>query len=226
MNRSHPLRSRAVLSALVAMLAACSANQSRSEDSAVADTAPALSPAFDSVRPLPPAPAAASPGTPPDSRSPGATPAASAPGRRMPSPSSPGTSQRSDADTVRGTVAVVGSFPVTSVVVRPAGGRDVTVTGPLASEIRRAAGADVWISGMRSAEGIEASRYVVRTVDGDAVVDGTVALEGDRVVLVTAQGRRTIARPPQALRQMAGARVWLVGPLDGTIASYGVLREP
>lgn len=226
MNRSHPLRSRAVLSALVAALAACSANQSRGEDSAVADTAPALSAASDSVGPLPPAPAAGSPAAPSAPQSPGATPATSAPRRPMTTPSSPGASQRPAADTVRGTIAVVGSFPVTSVVVRPAGGRDVTITGPLAREIRRAAGADVWISGTRTAEGIEAGRYVVRAVDGDAVVDGTVALEGDRLVLVTPQGRRPIARPPEALRGMVGARVWLVGPLDGTIASYGVLREP
>lgn len=196
MNRSHPLRSRAALSALAATLAACSASQPRAGDTSIADTAPALSPAVDSVNPLPAIPASHSPVAP------------------------------QPPDTIRGTVAVVGSFPVTSVVVRPAGSRDVTITGPLAAEIRRAAGADVWISGTRTGEEISATRYVVRAVDGDAVADGTLALEGGRVVLVTPGARRPLARPPQALRGMIGARVWLVGPLDGTIASYGVLREP
>ena len=226
MNRPHLLRSQAVLSALVAALAACSANPSRGDDSAVADTAPVLPATFDTTGPVPATPAGDSsekPGTPPAT---GAVPRASDPGRTTPAVSSPGASPRTAADTVRGTVAVVGSFPVTSVVVRPPGGRDVTITGPLAREIRRAAGAEVWISGTRTAEGVEASRYAVRRVDGDAVADGTLALEGDRMVLVTPNGRHPIARPPQALRDMVGARVWLVGPLDGTIASYGVLREP
>lgn len=102
----------------------------------------------------------------------------------------------------------------------------MTITGPLAAEIGRAAGAEVWVSGTRAAAELEAARYQIRTVDGEPAVDGTLASDGGQLVLVTPGGRRAIARPPQALRGMVGARVWLVGSLDGTIASYGVLREP
>lgn len=134
--------------------------------------------------------------------------------------------QAPGADTVRGIVSEVGSFPMTSVVVRPASGGAITITGPLAGEIARAAGAEVWVSGDRDARSIAARSYAVRTVDGEPAVDGTLARDGDGLVLVTATGRRPIARPLRALRGMIGARVWLVGPLDGTITSYGILREP
>lgn len=128
-------------------------------------------------------------------------------------------------DTLRGIVAEVGSVPVTSIVIRPAGGRSVPIIGNLAREIGRAAGAEVWVSGRRTPAGLEADRYAVRTVDGEAATDGTLARDGDRLVLVTPSGRRPIARPPAALQGMIGARVWLVGALDGSITSYGVLRD-
>src|SRR3712207_7971161 len=53
------------------------------------------------------------------------------------------------------------------VVVRPAGGRAVTVSGPLAREIGAASGADVWVRGRRAADGsLEATSYAARSVDG------------------------------------------------------------
>jgi len=128
------------------------------------------------------------------------------------------------ADTIRGIAAEVGSIPVTSIVVRPAGERSVTILGDLAREIGRAAGADVWVRGRRTPQGLVAEQYAVRTVDGQPAVDGVVAAAGDGLALITPGGARRIARPPQALRGMIGARVWLVGDLDGSITSYGVLR--
>lgn len=129
-------------------------------------------------------------------------------------------------DTVRGIVSEVGSRPMTSVVVQPARGGAITITGALAREVARAAGAEVWVWGRRSGQGLDAVAYAVRTVDGEPVLDGVLTRDGDRIVLVTPEGRHPIARPLQAFRGMIGARVWLVGPADGTIASYGVLREP
>lgn len=130
------------------------------------------------------------------------------------------------ADTVRGIVSEVGSSPMTSVVVRPASGGAVTITGALAREIARAAGAEVWVSGERRGGSMDVRSYAIRTVDGEAATDGIIARDGERLLLVTGTGPRPIARPLHALRGMIGARVWLVGPLDGTITSYGVLREP
>jgi hypothetical protein len=156
----------------------------------------------------------------------GARPAAPAPapgGRTAPATALP--VETAQEDTVRGIVAEVGSVPITSIVVRPAGGRSVTLLGSLAKEIGRAAGAEVWVSGHRTQEGLHAMRYAVRSVDGEPAVDGVLASEDGGLVLVTAGGRRRIVRPPQALRGMVGARVWLVGPIEGGITSYGVLRD-
>lgn len=129
-------------------------------------------------------------------------------------------------DTIRGVVAEVGSQPMTSVIVQQGAGRAVTIRGELAREIARAAGAEVWVRGRRDQQALEATAYAVRRVDGEPALDGILAREGDRVVLVTPTGRHPIARPLQAFRGMIGARVWLVGPVDGTISSYGVLRDP
>lgn len=152
-----------------------------------------------------------------------AAPAAPAGGRTAPVAAPP--AEPAQEDTVRGIVAEVGSVPITSIVVRPASGRSVTILGSLAKEIGRAAGAEVWVSGHRTAEGLHAMRYAVRSVDGEPAVDGVLASEDGGLVLVTTGGRRRIVRPPQALRGMMGARVWLVGSLEGGITSYGVLRD-
>lgn len=128
------------------------------------------------------------------------------------------------ADTLRGIVVEVGSVPVTSIVIRPQGERPVTITGTLEPEIARAVGAEVWASGRRTAEGMEVERYAVRSVDGQGAIDGTLVAEGGALFIETSAGRRRIARPPQALRGMTGARVWLVGEPEGSITSYGVLR--
>lgn len=222
----------------IAVVAGCGGRPSAGDDAtgdtaAIADTnaTPAVVPAPDSLlatggSSLPPqGSSGASGGT-------AIPPAANRPTPPAPRPTTPvagaqtGRSQRVSADTVRGVVSEVGSHPMTSVVVRPPAGGAITITGGLAREIARAAGAEVWLTGTREGQRFEARGYAVRTVDGEPAADGVLARDGDRLVLVTPAGRRTIAQPLQALRGMIGARVWLVGPLDGTITSYGVLREP
>ncbi|MFN2566027.1 MAG: DUF5818 domain-containing protein [Gemmatimonadaceae bacterium] len=130
-------------------------------------------------------------------------------------------------DTARGTAAVVGAIPITRVVLRPASGRPITLTGPLATEIGAASGADVWVRGRRVDDRtIEVTAYAVRTVDGQAALTGTLAADGGRLVLVTDDGRRhAIARPPPPLRELVGARVWITGDLATAISAYGVLRR-
>src|SRR3712207_9556404 len=83
------------------------------------------------------------------------------------------------------------------VVVRPAGGRAVTVSGPLAREIGAASGADVWVRGRRAADGpLEATSYAVRSVDGVTAVTGNPTPDGDPPLLGHGTGLRPSARPP------------------------------
>lgn len=227
MSRSRGMHAVALLTAALGLGGGCSAKEPPPGDSARADTAPVVAASLPDTAPPAGAPpeSAVSPGTAPV---PGAerTPPAGAPARPVPPARATSAAPQAPADTVRGIVAEVGSQPMTSIVVRPSGGRSVPIVGPLAAEIRRAAGAEVWVSGSRGPAGLDAARYAVRSVDGQVAIDGTLAADGNGLVLVTPSGRRAIARPPAALRGMIGARVWLVGALDGPIASYGVLREP
>lgn len=144
-----------------------------------------------------------------------------------PPPPAGGSAGSAASDTARGRVAVVGSVPVTQVVLRPAAGRSITLTGPLADEIRAASGADVWVRGRRVGERtFEVARYAVRTVDGVPAVTGTLTTDGNRLLLVDDDGgRHVVANPPQSLRDLAGSRVWISGDLSTGLAAYGVLRR-
>jgi hypothetical protein len=137
-----------------------------------------------------------------------------------------GATPTAASDTARGIVAVVGAVPIIEVVLRQPAGRPITLTGPLAKEIGVASGADVSVRGRRvDARTIEVDSYAVRSVDGVTAITGTLAADGDRLVLVTDDGRRhLIARPPTPLREHVGARVWISGDLGSAINAYGVLR--
>jgi hypothetical protein len=200
-------------------------------------TATAIPPADTTPVTVTPTPAQTPPATPPAGSS--ESPRGGAPSMRpnpgqgaaappAPPPSSSGAPAGAAAsDTARGRVAVVGSTPITQVVLRPAAGRSITLTGPLADEIRAASGADVWVRGRRVDERtFEVARYAVRTVDGVTAITGTLSSDGDRLVLVDDDGRRhVVANPPSALREHVGARVWISGDLATGLTAYGVLRR-
>lgn len=148
-------------------------------------------------------------------------------GPPAPPPSPSGAPPTAGSDTARGRVAVVGSTPITQVVLRPTAGRSITLIGPLADEIGSASGADVWVRGRRTGErSFEVASYAVRSVDGVPAVTGSLVADGSRLVLVSDDGRRhVIANPPASLREHVGARVWVSGDLATGITAYGVLRR-
>ena len=113
------------------------------------------------------------------------------------------------------------------VVIRPPGGRAVTLAGPQASLVGRTSGADVWVAGAPSEGGtFTVSEFAVRSVDGVAALDGTLTSEGNGLVLITADGKRhVVANPPDALRQHVGGRVWISGNLSQGPVAYGIIQE-
>lgn len=131
------------------------------------------------------------------------------------------------ADTLRGTVRVVGSEPGTLVVLRTAAGASVTLLGERRL-LERVAGLEVRVDGTRRADGrFQVERVAVRAAEGVPAVDGVLVREGERWLLETADGRRLpVARLPAALRGQAGARIWLAGPLDRAPAAFGVIADP
>ena len=139
---------------------------------------------------------------------------------------SPTMGQAVAMDTLRGIVAVVGTEHDKHVVIRPAGGRAVTLSGPQATLVGRASGADVWVSGTSDAGAFSVTEFAVRTVDGIAALDGTLMTEGNTLALKTPDGKRhPIANPPEALRQHIGGRVWISGNLNQGPVAYGIIQD-
>jgi hypothetical protein len=129
-------------------------------------------------------------------------------------------------DTLRGIVAVVGTEHDKRVIIRPPGGRAITLIGPQAALVGRASGAEVWVSGTSELGALAVTAFSVRTVDGIAAVDGTLMTEGNGLVLQTPDGKRhPIANPPESLRQHIGGRVWISGNLNQGPVAYGIIQD-
>lgn len=128
---------------------------------------------------------------------------------------------------LRGTVALVGSEPHPQVVLRPEGEAEVRIMSDDAAPISRVSGAEVLAFGSfdQPTRRLRLERFVVVSVDGVPAVDGTLREEGDRLVLVTPDGRRfAIGSPPSALRSHVGARVWVSGrDLGGEPEAFGLI---
>ena len=140
-------------------------------------------------------------------------------------------------DTVRGKVSVVGSEPMTEVVLLPvAGGAPVALAGSQRVTLRGLGGVEVMVTGRltgkmsaaipRGGAEYEVDSFVVRAVDGVAATDGIVATSDGMFFLVTTDGRRLSAdHLPALLKQKVGARVYLAGSLDRAPVSYGVIAD-
>ena len=137
------------------------------------------------------------------------------------------------ADTAVGIIAVVGSAPLVQIVLRPAGAASIALTGRPTEALRRLAGVEVWVSGTpgppvprpRPGRTIEVRDFRVRSVDGERATDGRLEADGGSLVLVTHDGRRhPLIDPPAALRSQVGARVWVAGPLDRPVTTFGVIE--
>jgi hypothetical protein len=130
-------------------------------------------------------------------------------------------------DTLRGTVVIAGSEPMTSIVLQTRAGATRSLCGAR-EPLRTVAGLEVAVWGAANAQGqFCVHRFAVRSANGVPAVDGILAREGRAFALVMGDGTRLpIARLPDALRSSVGARVWLAGPLDRAPDSFGVIGDP
>jgi hypothetical protein len=129
------------------------------------------------------------------------------------------------ADTARGIVEVVGAEPMSWVSLRTGDG-PLPLTGAAAESLRRATGVEAWVSGTRDEDGrLRIDAYRIRSVDGVEAMDGVLEVDGDGVVLVTADGERLRFAPvPPGLRALEGRRVWVAGPPGAEPRSWGALE--
>jgi hypothetical protein len=143
-------------------------------------------------------------------------------------PPNSASAPQGERDTLRGIVAVVGSAPMTEVVLRTATRGTVRLVGAAGEALRRLAGVELMVRGRAAAGGpraaFDVAGFAVRAVDGVPARDGTLVEERDGWFLVAADGaRHRLADPPAALREHAGARVWVAGVGEGSVASFGVI---
>lgn len=124
-----------------------------------------------------------------------------------------------------GQIAVVGSIPTESLVLRTDGGQ-IALEGERTDELRQLTGAQVTVTGSGTAERIHVSGYEVLTVDGSPVISGDVeeARDGSLLLRTPAGQLYQLHDAPSSVRP--GQTVWLQGPASLRIQRYGVIREP
>ena len=165
--------------------------------------------------------------TPPDTANAPARPSPTTPGK-VATRSTPPAATEARTDSVRGIVSVVGtSFDKHVMIAERGGQRRVEVVGSLSALIGHVSGAEIAAFGALSGTQLNASRFVVRTVDGQPAIDGTLRTEGGSLFIVTAEGTRTrISAPPPPLVGHDGARVWITGDPAKSVASFGFIDPP
>jgi hypothetical protein len=141
---------------------------------------------------------------------------------------SPTTTNPARPDSVRGIVSVVGtSFDKRVMVAEQGTRRRVEIVGSQSSLIGHVAGTEVSVAGTLTGTQLDASRFVVRSVDGQPAVDGTLKTENGSLFIVTSDGKRTrIVTPPPPLVGHDGARVWITGDPAKSVSSFGFIDPP
>ena len=141
-----------------------------------------------------------------------------------PTPATQPVAAVATADTVAGTLRLVGSAPVNVrlVVQNAAGG--TTVAGPLRDELQRLSGAEVVLTGRSEGGSFVPTDYRVVAVDGRPVTMGTVdALTGDYARLRTADGGVVYLVGGAGLFRV-GQKVWVQGPGAVIVQTHGIIR--
>jgi hypothetical protein len=136
----------------------------------------------------------------------------------------PAAARGGGPERLAGRVAVVGSAPVNvRLALQTADGRSVYVTGPVAAELRALAGAEVEVEGRMEGGAFQASGYRIRSVDGRPVLEGTVeAAPGGGLQLRLRDGS-AVGLGGGADRLRAGQKVWVQGPTQVQVQTYGVI---
>jgi hypothetical protein len=131
------------------------------------------------------------------------------------------------SDTALGTVVQVGPDPGSWTGLALADGTQLRLIGVGAGPLGSVTGAQVWIAGARAANGFRVDAFEVRAVNDQPVDDGVVIVAATAVAIRMWSGtQRDVPYAPPALRDLAGARIWISRPVVGVAPSYGLIQRP
>jgi len=130
--------------------------------------------------------------------------------------------------TARGTVRRLGSEAAVRTVIQ--GEESVVVVGDYESEIARAAGAEVWVSGTPVSSdygpAVRVSEYRILSVDGDVPLVGILAEDAAGFFITKDDGSTVRLDVSERLAGQLGAKIWVVLGADRvTVSRYGILRD-
>jgi hypothetical protein len=139
--------------------------------------------------------------------------------------------------TEEGVVRVVGNDPSPQVVLSRGEGGDVTqiaLVGELREELGRLSGVLVSVAGSdvpnpqgMPEQAIDVREYDVVSVNSASAYLGVLELREGELWLARESALKLTAVPAQ-LENLAGAKVWIAGPVDGAelhVQSFGIVRE-
>ncbi|MBT8477805.1 MAG: hypothetical protein KJO06_02735 [Gemmatimonadetes bacterium] len=130
--------------------------------------------------------------------------------------------------TARGTVRRLGSEAAVRTVIQ--GDESVVVVGDYEAEIGRAAGAEVWVSGVPTSSdfgpALRVSEYRILSVDGEVPVVGILAEDDVGFFIRKDDGSTVRLDVNDRLAGQLGAKIWVILGADRvTVSRYGILRD-
>lgn len=136
----------------------------------------------------------------------------------------PAANTRSPADSSRGIVSITGTSFQKTIVLRSSEGAITLTPSPSDSlALSRLGGIEVMVKGARTSTGLRVDRFTVISVEGRPVIDGVFRTVNGQFYLEHDGKRTLIGNPPTVLRSMAGARVWIGGPLATGPNTFGII---
>jgi hypothetical protein len=123
-----------------------------------------------------------------------------------------------------GEVAVVGSAPLNvRTALHTADGRSVWIEGPAAAELRALAGARVEVEGRLEGGVVHAEGYRILAVDGRPVWTGTVEEAPGGGLQLRLEDGSVVRLGGGADRLRPGQKVWVQGPSQVQVQTFGVI---
>lgn len=133
-------------------------------------------------------------------------------------------------DTVTGLVRQVGNVPFARTIIQ--GDDTVTVAGEYEGELTRLVGTRVRATGELTTGGmpgphLRVTSYEILSVDGVRPHVGILGRDDEGYFLETSDGTSLrLGAVPLRLERTVGGRVWVILGQEGSVARYGILREP